>query len=255
MSARPSGLDGRFGLLSALVSVLLTACAVSQPAAQTSSGPGDRTTQSSTADPVRWTVSAELADCTGVAPMKCLRYRERPDGPWLFHYGPIEGFEFRPGQEVDLLVRFVTVANPPADASSRRVVLVRELDRRTVVMTASIPAALSGSSWQVTSMRGNAMTVASGSRLSLAFDDAGRASGHSGVNRFSAAVKVDAASMRFEQAVSTRMAGTPEAMALEREFLSRLQNVDSWRIEGDRLFLRDAAGTELIALQRESRTR
>jgi heat shock protein HslJ len=44
-------------------------------------------------------------------------------------------------------------------------------------------------------------------------------------------------------------------MALEREFLSRLQNVDSWRIEGDRLFLRDAAGTELIALQREARAR
>jgi len=255
MRPRAPGSDCRFAVLSALLAMLLTACAVSQPPAQASSGPGGRTGSSASTEPVRWTLGAELADCTGVAPMKCLRYRERPDGPWLFHYGPIEGFEFRQGQEVDLLVRFVTVANPPADASSRRVVLVRELDRRTVAMTASIPADLSGSSWQVTSMRGNAMTVASGSRLSLAFDDAGRASGHSGVNRFSAAVKIDAASMRFEQAVSTRMAGTPEAMALEREFLSRLQNVDSWRIEGDRLFLRDAAGTELIALQREARAR
>jgi heat shock protein HslJ len=255
MRPRAPGSDCRFAVLSALLAMLLTACAVSQPPAQASSGSGGRTGTSASTEPVRWTLGAELADCTGVAPMKCLRYRERPDGPWLFHYGPVEGFEFRQGQEVDLLVRFVTVANPPADASSRRVVLVRELDRRTVAMTASIPADLSGSSWQVTSMRGNAMTVASGSRLSLAFDDAGRASGHSGVNRFSAAVKVDAASMRFEQAVSTRMAGTPEAMALEREFLSRLQNVDSWRIEGDRLFLRDAAGTELIALQREARAR
>jgi heat shock protein HslJ len=182
-----------------------------------------------------------------------MRYQERPGGPWLFHYGPIEGFEFKQGQEVDLLVRFVTVANPPADASSRRVVLVRELERRSVAVSGSIPSALAGSSWQVTSMRG--VEITSGSRLSLAFDEAGRAFGHSGVNRFSMGVKVDASSLRFEQALSTRMAGTPQAMALERDFLSRLQNVDSWRIESDRLVLRDAAGTELIGLQREARAR
>jgi hypothetical protein len=71
--------------------------------------------------------------------MTCLRYRDTDGGPWRLLYGPIEGFEFREGFETDLLVRFVQVPKPPADGSSRRVVMVRELARRAVPPSAMLP--------------------------------------------------------------------------------------------------------------------
>jgi len=46
------------------------------------------------------------------------------------------------------------------------------------------------------------------------------------------------------------MAGPPEAMALEREFLGRLQRAGHWRVDADRLRLLDAAGGELMSLRR-----
>jgi heat shock protein HslJ len=53
--------------------------------------------------------------------------------------------------------------------------------------------------------------------------------------------------------MSTRMAGPPEAMALESAFLGRLQQVVGWRIDGDRLHLIDAAGAPLMILERSVR--
>ena len=59
------------------------------------------------AEAVRWTIGPSLVECSGVGPMWCLQYRDAPDGAWKRHYGRIEGFEFRPGDEVELAVRDV----------------------------------------------------------------------------------------------------------------------------------------------------
>jgi len=63
-------------------------------------------------------------------------------------------------------------------------------------------------------------------------------------------VIADASRLRFTSPISTRMAGPPELMALESEFLARLQAVVAWKIDGDRLRLSDAAGGDLIILTR-----
>lgn len=221
----------------------LSACAATPPA----SGPSIAVSAAGTSDAVQWTIAATLADCVGVAPMKCLRYRDRPGGPWLNFHGQIEGFEFRPGHEVDLLVRFITVERPPADGSSRRVVAVKELNRRPVAVSASLPAVLSAQSWQVSDLPGRVLDP--GARLTLRFDESGRAAGHAGVNRYNAAVAADATSLTFKQAVVTRMAGTPEAMALESDFLGRLNRVTAWRADGAQLKLLDSRGAVLVELK------
>ena len=46
------------------------------------------------------------------------------------------------------------------------------------------------------------------------------------------------------------MAASPEAMALETAFLTRLQQTAAWRVEGDRLLLLDASGTTLMRFER-----
>jgi len=239
-------------LLGAL-GLVLSACSTT-----THVGAATQTSGSSTPS-ARWTIAGDLADCVGVAPMKCMRYRERPDGPWLFFYGPIEGFTFREGEEADVLVRFVTVPNPPADASSRRVVLVQELARRPTAVSSHTPSAggspaspgtLAGSSWQLASLGTRSPDAAALARIQLSFDDTGRAVGHSGVNRFSAQAQISGSALSFGGPLSTRMAGSPEAMALESDFLSRLVRTARWRIDGDRLSLSDATGAELMTFTR-----
>lgn len=70
-------------------------------------------------------VDAELVDCEGEGPMTCLRIRESETAEWELLYSGIEGFEHRPGTSYELLVKVEDVADPPADASSRRLVLVK----------------------------------------------------------------------------------------------------------------------------------
>jgi len=74
-------------------------------------------------------VSGERKPCTGVAPMQCLQVRTEPGAPWQNFYGDIEGFSWQEGVDYVLRIREYTVANPPADGSSRRWVLEEILDR------------------------------------------------------------------------------------------------------------------------------
>ena len=122
-----------------------------------------------------------------------------------------------------------------------------------IPMTTPLPQALAGTAWQVVALP--RFSLAPGTSLSLAsltlrFEEPARAAGNSGVNRFSAQVNADASQLRFVSPISTRMAGPPELMALESEFLARLQAVSAWKIDGSRLRLSDAAGLELIVLER-----
>ena len=122
-----------------------------------------------------------------------------------------------------------------------------------IPMTTPLPQALAGTAWQVVALP--RLSLAPGTSLSLAsltlrFEEPARAAGNSGVNRFSAQVNADASQLRFVSPISTRMAGPPELMALESEFLVRLQAVSAWKIDGNRLRLSDAAGLELIVLER-----
>ncbi len=73
-------------------------------------------------------VAGQRAPCTGVAPTLCLQVRTQPGAAWTLHYGEIEGFDWQSGTEYVIRVREIPVANPPADASSRRWVLQEVLE-------------------------------------------------------------------------------------------------------------------------------
>lgn len=77
-------------------------------------------------------VGSALVECTGVALQRCYRIKEDPEGAYSLYYDRIEGFEHQHGYEHQLLVEVITVDNPPADASSIRYRLVRELGREAV---------------------------------------------------------------------------------------------------------------------------
>ena len=74
-------------------------------------------------------VAGQRAPCTGVAPMLCLQVRTQPGAAWQLHYSDIEGFDWQSGTEYVIRVREEAVANPPADAPSKRWVLLEILEQ------------------------------------------------------------------------------------------------------------------------------
>lgn len=74
-------------------------------------------------------VGPETADCTGVAPMKCLQVKEKATDSWTNFYSNIEGFTYEPGYEYVLKVKTENIKNPPADGSSIKYILVKQVSK------------------------------------------------------------------------------------------------------------------------------
>lgn len=83
----------------------------------------------SNGDEKTFIVGPETADCTGVSPMKCLQVKETPSASWTNFYSNIEGFTYEPGYEYVLKVKTEKIANPPADGSSIKYTLVKQVSK------------------------------------------------------------------------------------------------------------------------------
>ena len=77
-------------------------------------------------------IGPEWVDCVGVGPRQCMQARESRGEPWQNFFDAIEGFDYEPGFEYELVVERHTVENPPADGSSLRYVLVRIVSKTPV---------------------------------------------------------------------------------------------------------------------------
>ena len=75
-------------------------------------------------------VQDKLADCVGVAPMKCMQVRSQPGESWSLFYQQIEGFTFEPGFRYQLEVSKEQLADVPADAPSVRYQLIKVVNKR-----------------------------------------------------------------------------------------------------------------------------
>ncbi|GAA5082670.1 hypothetical protein GCM10023210_00280 [Chryseobacterium ginsengisoli] len=87
------------------------------------------TTSASSENEKTFIVGPETADCTGVAPMKCLQVKENSSGEWTNFYSNIEGFTYEPGYEYVLKVKTEKIENPPADGSSIKYTLVKQVSK------------------------------------------------------------------------------------------------------------------------------
>lgn len=75
-------------------------------------------------------IQDKLADCIGVAPMKCMQVRGQPGESWSLFYQQIEGFTFEPGYRYQLEVTKERLTDVPADASSLRYRLVKVVSKQ-----------------------------------------------------------------------------------------------------------------------------
>jgi heat shock protein HslJ len=91
-----------------------------------------------------------------------------------------------------------------------------------------------------------------GTSLTVDFDEAGRASGSAGCNRYTAAYSASDSDLRFSPTASTRMfcADPPGVMEQEAAFLAALVETVTFRLADDSLQLLDTSGTVVVALDR-----
>ncbi len=74
-------------------------------------------------------IASTLADCEGVAPQQCMKYKENHSDEWTYFYDTIEGFDYQEGYSYELEVVIAQVENPAADASSLKYSLVKILSK------------------------------------------------------------------------------------------------------------------------------
>lgn len=91
---------------------------------------------------------------------------------------------------------------------------------------------LENTDWVLIGLNGEAVNVTeSMATPSIRFDrEAGLAAGNSGVNQFSGGYTLTDGSIEFGPMRSTMMAGPPEAMELETNFMKTLNAMTGWRI-------------------------
>lgn len=104
---------------------------------------------------------------------------------------------------------------------------------------------LAGSHWLAVEVGGRA--VLDGFRPSAAFEDDGRVYGSTGINRFNATYSLVGDELVFGQAVTTLMAGPPEAMAQEHIWLEVLSSVCRVRRDGELLVIASASTGLVLA--------
>lgn len=103
------------------------------------------TAAASSADEKTFIVGPQTADCTGVAPMKCLQVKEKASENWTNFYTNIDGFTYEPGYEYVLKVKTEKIANPPADGSSIKYTLVKQVSKTKKEVAANEKTLIIGS--------------------------------------------------------------------------------------------------------------
>lgn len=91
--------------------VLLTTAALALAACATT--PTDHGSRSR----LLYIAGAKVPCTNGVMKTECLQYRETPKQPWQVNYAPVEGLDWKAGNEYLVKITEVHAKNVPADAS------------------------------------------------------------------------------------------------------------------------------------------
>ena len=189
-------------------------------------------------------VAPSRVECTGVGPDVCLQVRESPNAPWTLLHGAIEGFAYEPGFLYEIRIREEAVANPPADASSIRRILV------SVVSKTPAPPSLLGVPWRLVSINGR--EAKAGIRVTAVFSDENRVAGSAGCNRYFGRAAAGGEQLEVGVLGTTMMyCGESGVMSQEHEYLSALGKATLYRVSGTELRLGPAPGIDTLVFKIE----
>ena len=108
---------------------------------------------------------------------------------------------------------------------------------------------LTGTDWVLETYNANntVSSVIAGTTVTVTFAPDGNVTGNAGCNHYGGQYSLDGGNLAISSLFSTLMyCETPGVMEQESAYLTLLANVTSFRVEGDRLTLTDADGTDLL---------
>ncbi len=89
-------------------------------------------------------VGPERVDCEGEGPQTCYLIKENSEDEWSLYYFGIDGFDYEPGYEYELIVSENNVENPPAGGSSINWTLEEVVNKTPVTESSADETADSG---------------------------------------------------------------------------------------------------------------
>ncbi|MEZ4793778.1 MAG: DUF4377 domain-containing protein [Gelidibacter sp.] len=181
-------------------------------------------------------VADTMVNCTGAAAQKCLQIKENEKDNWTNFYSAIEGFDYEAGYSYKLKVEVSKIENPPADAPSEKYILVEVLDKTKT------PVGLSKGSWLVTKIKDRS-SFERNPVITLTLPQ-GVIMGSTSCNKFFGNVVIENNDFKVNTIGSTKM--MCNNMDTEHLFLESLNEVTSYKIEGETLKLMDADLTVLM---------
>ena len=123
----------------------------------------------------------------------------------------------------------------------------------TVARFSAQPRSLAATSWDVTSYNNGKSAVVgstSGTSMTMAFDDTDGISGSGGCNRFTGSYSASGNSVTITLGAVTARRCSDAVMTQEKRFFESLANGATFRMEGDRLELRDDGGALQVIARR-----
>lgn len=195
-----------------------------------------------------WWINSAKIDCTEVGPMNCFQIQkgeEIKDGEWELFYDQITGFDYEPGFIYELEVGVSKKTDPvPADASSLTYELLEVISKTQdprLAFTNIWKVLHAGSVQDPKSQKGEALTFELNGSQGSYFAE-------TGCNSVRGTFSFDGKNeIRFGQGAATMMAC--DDMTVETEVKKVLEQIRTFEIEKNILYLRDESGLALMSLR------
>lgn len=182
-------------------------------------------------------VSGKLADCTGVAPQKCLQIKFNQDDDWMYFYNSIDGFTHKEGTDFTLKVKREDIKNPPADAATFKFVLIEIIEESPTAID------IEDGSWLISGIVSFNQSFKREPVLTFA-PKQNQVSGSTGCNRLFGKLFKEKNKLKIENIGTTKMACDDDG--LEQAFLQTLENVVAYQIQDGVLMLLDNQNNTVI---------
>lgn len=198
---------------------------------------------STTKNNVIWVSGIKTECSSGAGKTQCLNVHKGENldnATWENFYAQIEGFEFEEGIMKKLEIKEQKIENPPADGSSIRYIMVKELEQMI-----DYRAQINGD-WTLNRLNDapiNRSVKIPNMVINLSQK---QLSGTGGCNNYTGQItELTANTVNFGKVVNTRRACINKN--IEQEYLTALNAVQSYQIKGDNLIFYNAEGDKILS--------